>query len=69
MTKKVEGKKCPMCDGTGVVGGQRKLSPVLKEAHIKEAKRMRKEGYTLRQIAAFLGHKHPQTVQNLLSEK
>jgi hypothetical protein len=66
MTQKAKEKKCPLCDGTGVVGGTKKLSPILREAHVKEAKRMRKEGYTLRQIAAALGHEHPQTIQNLL---
>lgn len=57
-----------MCDGTGRVGGEHKLSPVLKEAHVKEAVRLRSEGCTLRQIAAYLGYKHPQSVQHLLDQ-
>lgn len=55
-----------MCDGTGKVGGERVLSPVLREAHVKEATRLRADGCTLRQIAAYLGYAHPQSVQHLL---
>jgi len=67
MSKKII-KECPMCGGTGQIGVHPRLTPILKEAHIKEAARLRKEGYTLRQIAVFLGHEHPQTVQNLLNQ-
>lgn len=66
MTPNRNQKKCPMCGGTGKVGGERSLSPVLREAHVKEAIRLRADGCSLRQIAAYLGYKHPQSVQHLL---
>lgn len=58
-----------MCGGTGKVGHKRNLSPLLREAHFKEAMRLRADGCTLRQIAAYLGYSHPQSVQHLLNSK
>lgn len=58
-----------MCGGSGTIGHKRNLSPILKEAHFKEATRLRRDGCTLRQIAAYLGYTHPQTVKNLLNAK
>lgn len=55
--------KCPMCNGTGRVEVDIKpTSDQLKMA----AKNMRKQGFTIRQIAATLGFKHPGSITHLL---
>lgn len=58
-------KKCPLCNGCGKIEVQVKTAPVELE---KAAKNMRKEGFTIRQIAKVLGYKHPGSISHLLSK-
>lgn len=37
-----------------------------KNKHIQAAKSLREQGYTIREIAATLGYKHPGSISNLL---
>lgn len=39
-----------------------------RDAQVKIAHQLRAEGYTIRQIAATLGYKHPGSITNLLNK-
>lgn len=39
-----------------------------REIQVKIAHQLRSEGYTIRQIAAALGYKHPGSITNLLNK-
>lgn len=46
-----------------------KSAHVYREIQVKVAKQLREQGYTIREIAATLGYKHPGSVTNLLKTK
>lgn len=55
--------KCPVCNGSGKISIiEKPTNDSLKKA----AKKLRKNRYTIRQIAASLGFKHPGSVSHLL---
>ena len=54
---------CPLCLGMGKI--YRKIRYSNEQA--EEARRLYKEGFTLREIAAQMGIKHQQTVKNLIT--
>lgn len=54
--------KCPACSGTGKL----KVSVSYTDTLRPVAKKLRIEGYTIREIAAMLGFKHPGSITNLL---
>jgi len=57
--------KCPTCGGIGQI----EFIPTHishAETHRPLAKKLRKKGYTIRQIAKMLGYKHPGSISNLL---
>jgi hypothetical protein len=57
--------KCPTCGGVGQVEYIPK--PVFKsDTNRPLAKKLRKKGYTVRQIAKMLGYKNPGSISNLL---
>jgi len=58
-------KKCPLCNGCGEIELEVKLVPKDLE---RAARNMRKEGFTIRQIAKALGKKHPGSISHLLSK-
>ncbi len=52
-----------MCNGIGKI----EVQPKPTSAQIKvAAKNLRKQGFTIRQIAAALGFKHPGSISHLL---
>jgi transposase-like protein len=59
-------KKCPLCNGCGEIEVEVIIKPSSSELK-KAAMRMRKQGYTIRQIAKTLGKKHPGSISHLLS--
>lgn len=61
-------KKCPLCDGCGEI--EVEVTVKLSRVEIrKAATRMRKDGYTIREIAKVLGKKHPGSISHLLSKQ
>jgi hypothetical protein len=72
--------KCPVCKGKDdncvACKGKGELTQPKPNNHIKDtdgkllnaATKLRKRGYTLREIAGILGYKHPQSVQSLLNK-
>jgi len=58
--------KCPTCGGSGSVN-RIVVKPVgLTDTNRPLAKKLRKKGYTIRQIASMLGYKNPGSITNLL---
>lgn len=55
-------RSCPICKGTGQLEppGKQNKGAVINNTVM--AKLLRKEGYSLRQIAKFLGYNSPQSV-------
>lgn len=65
---KTEKHKCPLCEGEGHITVE--IRPKIdhkKRASI--AKKMKGMGFTVRQIAAAMGFKHPGSVSHLLNRK
>ena len=72
---------CPACKGKNKLcvacKGKGKLKPPKPNHSIRDtdgknkeaATKLRKAGYTLREIAEILGYKHPQSIQSLLNKK
>lgn len=58
-------KKCPLCNGCGKI--EVEVKPAVSELQ-KAAQRMKKDGFTIRQIAKALGKKHPGSISHLLSK-
>ena len=67
MTK--ETQKCPVCHGSGEIdkAGSKTASRQRRKKNIARA--LRKEGYTIREIAALMGYKSPSQVHGLLNNK
>jgi hypothetical protein len=65
MTK--ETQKCPMCDGSGEIekAGSKAAARQRRKKSIAVA--LRKEGYTIREIAALMGYKSPSQVHGILN--
>jgi hypothetical protein len=54
---------CPLCEGVGKI----EYTPKPDKVDLKKAaKRLRGEGYTIRQIMVILGFKHPGSVSHIL---
>ena len=58
--------KCPMCDGCGQIDG-----PHLKQKKMNvktaTAKKMKKQGYSIREIMRAMNYKSPRSVDKLLN--
>jgi hypothetical protein len=67
MTK--ETQKCPLCHGVGEIekAGNNIAARQRRKKSIAHA--LRKEGYTIREIAALMGYKSPSQVHGLLNSK
>lgn len=61
----VKKKVCPRCNGTGISRAFNR-HPKYSEAVRVQAATLWDKGFSLREIAAKLHLKHPQTVKNLL---
>ena len=54
--------KCPVCKGSGQLSEPRKVGRDRKKERRDMAKVLRAKGYSIRQIADFLGYKSPRSV-------
>lgn len=58
--------KCPMCEGCGEIN-----APLFRQKLMKEkeatAKRMRSEGYSIREIMKAMGYKSTRSIDKLLN--
>lgn len=62
-------RKCPLCNGCGKIEVETIVIVRLKGTELyKAAKRMKKQNFTIREIAKALGFKHPGSVSHLLSK-
>ncbi len=63
-------KTCPICNGEGVVHPSHyEAWAKTKVAKTITARRLKKDGYSIREIAKMLHYKSPQSVQKLLKIK
>ena len=53
---------CPVCHGTGMLSAPNKVARDLAQERKEMAKVLRDHGYSIRQIADFLGWKSPRSV-------
>jgi len=58
--------KCPMCEGCGEIDAPLFRQKLMKEKEIT-AKRMRKQGYSMREIMEAMGYKSPRSIFQLLN--
>lgn len=58
--------KCPICKGKGHIPEPRKVARDRAKERQSMAKVLRANGYSIRQIADFLGWKSPRSVQEAL---
>jgi AraC-like DNA-binding protein len=60
---------CPVCNGTGRIDKPAHLIKLDLDGKVAAAAQsLRKEGYTIREIAKVLGYKHPGSISHLLSK-
>jgi hypothetical protein len=60
--------KCPTCGGAGVID-KIVIRPIgMTDTNRPLAKKLRKKGFTIRQIASMLGYKNPGSITNLLNK-
>lgn len=57
--------KCPMCEGCGKINSPHFQQKIMKEKELT-AKRMRKRGYSIREIMRAMKYKSPRCVAQLL---
>ena len=58
--------KCPTCGGSGEIDRIILKPQGLSDTNKPLAKKLKKKGYTIRQIAKMLGYKHPGSISHLL---
>jgi DNA-binding transcriptional MerR regulator len=63
--------RCLACNGEGLLNPPKPSNRIYDTDGERQstAKVLRDYGYTLREIAAILGYKHPQSIQSLLNKK
>lgn len=59
-------RKCPCCNGSGMVADPVTEKQKAREDRQTTAIMLQKQGYTIRQIAGVMGFKNPGSVSNLL---
>jgi hypothetical protein len=57
--------KCPLCGGRGEV--ERK-PPKTTDEDAKLARRLKRKGFTIREIMVALGYRHPGSISHLLKK-
>jgi transposase len=60
--------KCPVCKGNGHLPEPRKIERDRTQERYAMAKVLRANGYSIRQIADFLGYKSPRSVSVALEQ-
>lgn len=60
---------CPLCNGTGKIKTPSTNNEEQRIVIITTIIKLRREGYTYRDIAAITGLKHPQSVKHLITPK
>lgn len=65
MTQEKQTCTCPTCNGKGKI----EIAVSYTETHRPLAHELKNKGYTIRDIAKFLGYKNPGSVSHLLSKK
>ncbi len=59
--------KCPMCEGCGEIEAPHFKQKIMEEKRAT-AKRMRAQGYSIREVMKTIGYKSPRSVQMLLEK-
>lgn len=59
--------ECPICKGSGKIKGAKKTAETRKRRRADIAKRLKEEGYSIREIMALMGYKSPQSITLLLA--
>jgi len=60
--------KCPMCEGCGEIEAPHFKQKIMNEK-AATAKRMREQGYSIREIMKAIGYKSPRSIQQLLNKQ
>ena len=61
--------KCPVCKGTGEIHGPNESIRDRQKRRSEIANKLRDTGYSIREIAALMGYKSPNSVFILLEKK
>jgi len=61
--------KCPLCNGKGKILSLYRSPHSYSYKQIKEARKLYRNGLSLRKIAQKMKIKHPQTIKNLIHRK